>query len=293
MIKEKFKTILSSKEKPLLLDGALGTYLQEKGFVPDKYLWYSYLNITQPKIIEEIHREYILSGADIITTNTFRTNPLAKKYSNYQITNSELVKKSVQLAINAKEEKEIIIAGSNAPAEDCYQQKRNVTFFDLEYNHKKHIELLYESGVDIIWNETHSHKDEIELICKFCSDNKIPFAMNIYFKSDFKILSGESLNEILETVLCYYPDVIGFNCIKPNDLIDNISKINFPNNWGFYFNCGQSDVQDEQIICTISPTNYKEIVKNLIPLKPKFIGACCGSNPNHIKEIRELIDEIY
>ncbi|MCX7876319.1 MAG: homocysteine S-methyltransferase family protein [Melioribacteraceae bacterium] len=283
----------NSIKKPFLLDGALGTFFQEKGFSPDKNLWFSYLNIIHPEIVEEVHNDYINAGADIITTNTFRTNPIAKKKSNLEITNSELVKKSVQLVKNLSQQKNIIIAGSNAPAEDCYQKERTVTKFDLEYNHKKHIELLYDSGVDIIWNETQSHFDEIEIISRFCSDNNIPFSINIFFNDNNKILSGESINDVIDILKSYNPDVIGFNCIKPDIFLNNIDKINLPSNWGFYFNCGLGDYKEEKIFCSINPTEYKKIVSPLFKLNPTFVGACCGSNPNHIKELRGLIDALH
>lgn len=283
----------SKSSRPLILDGAIGSYLQEKGFSADKYLWYSYLNIERPEIVEMIHREYINAGADIITTNTFRTNPFAKKRSDLKISNQELVKKSVEIAIKARESKPIVIAGSNAPAEDCYQVERTISFFELEYNHKKHIEMLIGSGVDIIWNETHSHLDEIELISKFCDENKINFAMNLFFKHDLTILSGEPLNEIVRLIENYNPALIGFNCIKPEIFIKNIDRIYLPKNWGFYFNCGAGNYEDEIISCGISPNNYLNQIKFLMEYKPKFVGACCGSNPAHIKLIKEYLNEIH
>lgn len=292
MSKKFFSEIYKEKNKPLILDGALGTYLEEKGFTPDEHLWFSYLNITKPKIVEQVHREYIEAGAEIITTNTFRTNPLAKKKSSIDISNNELVKRSVQLVKNVVANENILIAGSNAPAEDCYQSERTVSKFDLEYNHKKHIELLYENGVDLIWNETQSHLDEIEIISKFCFENKIPFAMNLFFTNNFKILSGESVKDIVEIISDYKPDLIGFNCIKHDSLLTNIHKINLPDNWGFYFNCG-GDFKDQKIVCSITPNDYKIIVSNFIPYNPKFIGSCCGSNPNHIKEIKGFIDALH
>lgn len=292
MNKKSLLELYNQKNKPLILDGALGTYFEEKGFLPDKNLWFSYLNISDPKIVEQVHREYINAGAEIITTNTFRTNPFAKKKSSIDVTNSELVKRSVQIVVNAVEGKNILIAGSNAPAEDCYQVERTVSKFDLEYNHKKHIELLYENGVDIIWNETQSHLDEIEIISKFCNENKIPFSINLFFTNNFNILSGESVIDVIQIVTNYKPELIGFNCIKYDTLLLNIDKINLPENWGFYFNCG-GDFVNDKIVCSISPNDYKNITGNFIQFKPKFIGSCCGSNPNHTKEIKGFIDALH
>ena len=189
-----------SRNLPLVLDGAMGSLLQQKGLPSDKYLWYSKQNLDNPDIVRNIHLEYIDAGADIITTNTFRTNPAALKLSGYNIDLKSFVKSGVDIADSARGNEEIIIAGSNTSAEDCYQIERTVSHTELDYNHKKHIDYLWEAGSDIIWNETHSHWDEIEIVCKYCSDNLIPFIISFYFTDDLKILSGEPLNEAVENV---------------------------------------------------------------------------------------------
>ncbi|MBI3122854.1 MAG: homocysteine S-methyltransferase family protein [Ignavibacteriales bacterium] len=279
--------------RPLILDGAFGSVLQQRGFSADKDLWFSYLSISEPQAVLQLHKEYVDAGADIITTNTFRTNPSAKKKSNLAITNSEFVKRSVTLAIQAKGETDIIIAGSNAPAEDCYQKERTISLFDLEYNHKKHIELLYESGCDIIWNETHSHLDEIEIICKFCSENSIPYSINIYFDESLKLLSGEHIDEAIRLIENFPPQAIGFNCIKPIDFEDLLDKIQMPVNFGFYLNCGSGAVTAQHISCGVSPESYVGYIKEFARFNPTFVGSCCGSNPAHTKAIKEYFDEAY
>jgi len=279
--------------RPLILDGAMGSLLQERGAVRDRFLWLSKTNIDNPKLVESIHKEYVASGADIITTNTFRTNPVSLKLSDYEIDREYFVKQSVQIAIEARGEKEIIIAGSNAPAEDCYQKERTISQFDLDYNHKKHIELLWECGCDIIWNETHSHWDEIEVICKFCSENKLPYSINLYFEDNLKLLSGEPLKEAVDFISDFKPKVIGFNCIKPDTFQKYINSNSLPRYWGFYFNCGSGNVDDELLTCGILPVDYLKSVEQYISQKPLFIGSCCGSSPIHTKAIKEYLDEVY
>ena len=63
--------------KPLLLDGAIGSYLQQKGFETDDIIWTTKINQSNPEAVIKMHKDYIGAGADIITTNTFRTNPLS------------------------------------------------------------------------------------------------------------------------------------------------------------------------------------------------------------------------
>lgn len=282
-----------SINRPLILDGANGSLLKQVTKFEDNILWSSILNITNPQKVIALHKEYIDSGSDIITTNTFRTNPTVYKRSNINLSNEELVLRSVQQAIEACDEKEIIIAGSNAPAEDCYQTERTITKYDLEYNHKKHIELLWAGGVDVIWNETQSHWDEIEIISKFCSSNSIPFVMNFFFTSEFNLLSGEPLTEAISMLKNYPPLAIGFNCIKPELFLKYYKENNLPKSWGFYLNCGAGSIEDKNISCSIEPKVYIEVIKLFLDSNPLFVGTCCGSNPNHTKAIKEYFNEVY
>jgi homocysteine S-methyltransferase len=282
-----------SKSRPLVLDGAIGSLLQMRGFELDKYLWSSRMNIEKPEIIKSIHEEYIEAGADIITTNTFRTNPVAKKYSNISITNSDLVTQSVELAKKASKEFNVIIAGSNAPAEDCYQQKRTINMFDLEYNHKKHIELLWEAGVDIIWNETHSHFDEIEIICKFCNESKIPFTINLFCNDKLELLSGEPVKDICYYIIEYSPLAIGLNCISLQTFKKYYDRNTNALSNGFYLNCGQSKIMENDIKSSIFPEEYLKSIKEFLAPNLLFVGSCCGSSPLHTKQLRETIDAIY
>ncbi|NJD22831.1 MAG: homocysteine S-methyltransferase family protein [Melioribacter sp.] len=282
-----------SLNRPLILDGATGSLLKQVTKFEENILWSSIVNITDPKKVIALHKEYIYSGADIITTNTFRTNPEVYKQSNINLSNEEFVQRSVQLAIEARNEKEIIIAGSNAPAEDCYQTERTISKYDLEYNHKKHIELLWESGVDVIWNETQSHWDEIEIISKFCSANSIPFVMNFFFTSELKLLSGDPLTEAIKMVVDYSPICIGFNCIKPEQFLKYYEGNDLPKSWGLYLNCGAGNVDDKNISCGIEPKEYVDLLKPFLKSNPLFVGSCCGSNPNHTKAIKEFFNEVY
>ncbi len=282
-----------SISRPLILDGAMGSLLKQVTKFEDNIFWSSILNITNPQKVITLHKEYIDSGADIITTNTFRTNPAVYKQSNINLSNEELVRRSVQLAIEARNEKEIIIAGSNAPSEDCYQVERIIPKYDLEYNHKKHIELLWESGVDVIWNETQSHWDEIETISKFCSSNSIPFVMNFFFTHEFNLLSGEPLTDAINMVEDYSPLSVGFNCVKPGQLLKYYERHELPKSWGFYLNCGAGNVEDKNILCGIEPKDYIEVIKPYLDSNPLFVGSCCGSNPNHTKAIKEYLNEVY
>ena len=277
-----------SFKRPLILDGAMGSLLEEKGLTSKDYSWSAKINLSKPDEVIKIHREYIHAGADIITTNTFRTNPYAldqvgiNDYKKY-------VKQAINLAKSSIDNLPIILAGSNAPAEDCYQRTRKATVKELELNHCNHIETLYDNGCNIVLNETQSHFDEIKIICEFCSKNQIPFVVSLYFDENLKILSGENLIDIIKFIQNFNPLAISFNCIS-NSLLNNflnqnpngwLRHLNLNSSWGFYLN-----VFSEKKYST-----YADIIKDKLKFSPSFIGACCGSKPYDIKSIKELFNE--
>jgi len=286
----KFSQKYLQKNKPLVLSGAMGSFLQQSGNADDKFLWQSRINYEHPNKVKELHIKYLEAGAEIITTNTFRTNPEAVKISNLDISIKDFVNKSVRIAFEANENFNAVIAGSNPPAEDCYQFERTISKSDLEYNHKKHIDLLWESGVDIIWNETQSHKDEIELIGSFCSINKLPFVISIFFTEDLKLLSGENIEEAVKIISQFDPIAIGFNCIKLTTFQSYYNKNQSKYSHGFYLNCGSGSIKDKSITCGISPEVYINSITKFINSNTLFVGSCCGSSPDHTRVIKDYID---
>jgi S-methylmethionine-dependent homocysteine/selenocysteine methylase/ADP-heptose:LPS heptosyltransferase len=282
---EKAKSI----KRPLILDGAMGTLLQEKTNAPGTRIWTAKSNDDFSDKVFNLHKEYIKAGADIITTNTFRTNPYSLLTQGItDIIGS--VNKAVLLAKRARGKENILIAGSNPPAEDCYQVERTISQKDLEWNHKVHIDALIEAGCDFILNETQSHFDEIKFISKYCGQNNIPFVMSFFLSDKPKLLSGENLTDAIDYVLNYNPLAIGFNCISFEVLSKAIERLKQDINWGFYLNCGNGNLTDKSMTCAISPIDYSNKTKDYLKLNPSFIGACCGSSPLHIKKLKHLID---
>lgn len=275
-------------KRPLVLDGAMGSLLEKIGLTETDFAWSAKANVRYPYKVLKIHKSYIEAGADIITTNTFRTNPYSlgqvgiKNFERY-------VKKAISLAFEAKENLPVLIAGSNAPAEDCYQVQRTISKKQLELNHCYHIDSLIENGCHFILNETQGHFDEIKIISKHCEKYDIPFVMSLYFDENLCLLSGEKVSEVINFLNDTNVLSIGFNCISDKILIKLINQISLPANWGFYLNCfSTSEKQSE--VCSISVAEYLVTVQEVIHFNPSFIGACCGSNPEFIKAIKGFLD---
>lgn len=279
-------------KRPLILDGAMGSLLQQMGYKVDSEIWTTKLNQSHPEIIIEIHKSYIQAGADIITTNSFRTNLSAFKRSGIN-NNKRYVTQALVLAKEAKADLPIFVAGSNPPAEDCYQAARKLTQKELKVNHYNHIDLLYDNGVHFVLNETQSHFDEIKIICHYCSKNLIPFLVSIYSFDGRTILSGESIVNVINFIGEHQPLSIAINCISPAILKSVVKNINNDIPWGFYLNCGGGLQTDKVFRTGISPNDYSLIVRSYLIKNPAFVGACCGSTPEHIRSIKRLVDGFH
>lgn len=276
--------------RPLILDGAMGSLLQQMGAKVDNNMWMSLINLDKPEIVLNAHKQYVLAGADIITTNTYRTNPIAVNKYSKRLNIKKLVRKSVNLAVEASKGLPVFIAGSNPSAEDSYQAERKVSVKELKANHYRHIDLLMENGCHFVLNETQNHFDEIKIICNYCSKNNIPYLLSIFFDEDYKLYSGEDINDVLKYITDFNPLAIGVNCIKPDTFLKYFSRLKTDYNWGFYLNCGKGAFTDTNIISGVTPNRYLTIIKKSLIKSPSFVGACCGSTPAHIKKIKEFFD---
>ncbi len=270
------------------MDGAIGSLLQEQGLSMNSSIWSSAIQIESPDKLLNLHRAYVKAGADIITTNTFRSNPLAVKNFDICFDFKLLVQTAITIAKKTLQNHHIL-AGSNPPAEDCYSERRTISRYELEYNHKEHISTLWENNVDFILNETQSHFDEIILTSKFCSENNIPFITSIFTIDGERILSNEKLDYVIETVLDFNPICVSINCV----CIDTFRKI-YPlienKTHAFYLNCGSGNFTDNSISCGTSAKEYLTQIKKYFTANLFFVGSCCGSNPNHTKEIFNYVN---
>ncbi|MFO7525565.1 MAG: homocysteine S-methyltransferase family protein [Ignavibacteriaceae bacterium] len=280
----------SSKiSRPLILDGSIGALLHQKGFTEDSFFWSTLANEKYPEEVLKIHKEYINSGADIITTNTFRTNPVALKISGKR-SSDRYVKYAVKLAKASIRNKSVLIAGSNAPAEDCYQSHRTLSKKEIGQNHRLHINQLMDNRCDFILNETQSHFDEIKIITEYCYRQNIPFIISLLFDEELKMLDGTRLSEVVRFILNKNPLAVGFNCITENILMKALLSIKPDFNWGFYLNCGKGYITENIYSDGLSVKEYSIVVKSALKYSPSFIGSCCGSSPVFTKQIKRVID---
>ena len=145
----------------LICDGAMGTYLNQKGVSYDRCL--DELNISLPKMVEQIHREYIDAGADIIETNTFGANRFRLMTHGLEQQVRDINLKGAKIARDARELSgiDILVAGSMGPLGKPLQPIGKITLDEAKSAFTEQAEALLEGGIDLFMVETISSLDEM------------------------------------------------------------------------------------------------------------------------------------
>ena len=279
---------------PIILDGAMGTELINRGIECPLPIWSANANITHPKVVEEIHSQYVDAGASVITTNTFRSTKwsyLKAGYNNYDA--QEKARKSLFLAVESAQKAKISdvrIAGSITSIEDCYSPEKFPGKAIAKENYEQTLKAFDESDVDLILFETMGNIHEIKIGLDLSQSIQIPVWLSLIMGDDKHILDGTPITNVISE---FPPNVV--NCLLINcNTIDITKKAirylkkKWGGAWGAYPNLGKSDYKNDylDIIDTSNiETGFQTILKN----KPDVIGLCCGSTPMHINQLTKLL----
>jgi homocysteine S-methyltransferase len=285
--------IFKPSNRIFILDGAMGTELERRGFNTGLPLWSAQALLEAPELVLQIHKEYIEAGADIITTNTFRTNP-------YTITKAGLLKSdrdmpqaltkiACNLAKQAKGDKKVVIGGSVAPIEDCFSPQLYPGEEIAQKDHYAHIKNLKQSGVDFILAETMLSIKEVLIVLSQAKRLKIDCMVSFALQENGNILNGDNLIEALNTVSEYNPLAFLINCTTL-DIIEKVIDSLLANAKipiGVYPNFGPP--VKGKFAKYLTPEKFAEALFRLGKKGVKILGGCCGTQPQHIKALANRV----
>jgi homocysteine S-methyltransferase len=283
--------------KPIILDGAMGTELIQRGVECPLPLWSADANLTHPEIVKKIHIDYINAGASVITTNTFRTTSwtyqkigLSNKKAKLKAKNS--LYKAVEVAHQAKQDS-VRIAGSITAIDDCYLPGNYPGNSVAEEIYGNSLEWLDDAGVNLILFETMGNINEISIALKLSQHIQLPIWLSLIMKDQYRILDGTSLKKVISIIPEKDVNCLLVNCNKMDINLDIIGELGREWNcaWGSYPNLGKSDYENDYFD-RIDESNFSIGISSILQKNPDVIGVCCGSTPNHIKQIKSFIEKI-
>ena len=281
-----------SAKPVVLLDGAMGTELFRRGINTRLPIWSAQALIENPDVVREIHLDYILAGAEIITTNTFRTTSRALDKKGLSKRAEELTFLAVSLAKEARDQSKnenVWIAGSVAPLEDCYEPDLIPDSETAFREHNEFITWLVEAGVDFILIETMNTIEEAKVAARAAEQHRLPIFISWTCASDGRILNGENIEEAVRVLEPYNPAAFLVNCTPSRDILSALQKMRKTTNIpiGAYANVGKAEpVFGWEFTHELDATSYAHEAELWVQEGAKIVGGCCGTTPEYISELK-------
>ena len=296
--------------KPLILDSALGTELENRGeYLPSfkTSIWSAYSLIHNPEVIKQIHIENIEAGADVITTSNYQATPELLKREPTAPSYIDLAKRSLELCQEA-----IIKSNSDTKIAGCYPPI-HVTFRpDLSSKEKtlrKFYESLgevYEGNVDVIICETMSsiYEGIVAASTGQKYSDKVWLSWTTRSNKLNRLPSTELLTDAIKKGMDLDLDCQLVNCVHADTGSIAIEKLKGLKNFGIYANSSiykknklEGFISDSEEWHyhnhePIDHLDYKKYVSEWIEKGAYVIGGCCRTSTAHIKEIKKLVDNI-
>ena len=281
---------------PLILDGAMGTQLLTKGVEVKLPLWSASVLESSPETVEEIHCDYVASGAEVLTANTFRTTTRTfLKVSKAKVARQR-ARDTCRAAVEAARRAagaDCYVAGSMASLEDCYLPE---LFPGEKAALKEFAELgnwLVEDGADILLIETMGRMDEARCALRSVAKHSIDKWVSFILKDSCLILDGSDLCEASTIAAAEGASAVLINCsrlttaVEAMDVIAEVTALPV----GLYPNLGRSmPSPDGTIESFFTLAEFSKAMVLAISKGARIIGSCCGSGPEHTAALRKMME---
>lgn len=285
------------KGKVLVSDGAWGTFLQQKGLTPGECPeeW----NISRASDIFDIAQSYIEAGADMVETNSFGGNYF--KLKNYGLENRvfEINKAAAEISRKAAGSNRFVL-GSVGPTGKLLIMEE-VTENELYEAFKEQSMALEAGGVDAIMIETMTDLEEARIAVKAAKENTgcevfCTMTFDKIIGGEYRTMMGISPTEMAKTLVEAGAAVIGANCgngiVDMIGIVKEIRQVNATIPILIHANAGLPHYHEGETTFPETPEDMAGNVKEIAEAGANIIGGCCGTTPNHICKVRDVVKSL-
>ncbi len=270
----------------LLLDGAMGTMLHQKGMKPGQLP--EVLNLTHPEWVEDIHRQFVEAGCQVITANTFGANRYKLKDSGYSP--AQVIEAGVRCAKNAGAPLTALDIG---PIGQLLVPMGTLSFEGAYDLFAEQVEAGVRAGADLIIIETVSDLYEAKaavLAAKEHSD--LPVFCTMTFEADGRTFVGCDPITAALTLSGLHVDAVGVNCsLGPRELLPVVKEFlryaRVP--VMVQANAGLPRDGADGAEYAVGPEEYVQAVAELLRLGVRVVGGCCGTTPVYMEKLSALL----
>lgn len=281
------------KNNIVILDGGMGTLLQEKGLVPGEYpeRW----NLSNPLIIQDIHRAYYDAGSNVVSTNTFGANCL--KFSAEEL--EEIIKASVENARAAAEEstseKEKFVALDIGPTGKLLRPLGDLDFEDAVSVFSETVRLGAKYGADLVivetMNDSYETKAALLAVKESCD---LPVIVTNAYGEDGKLMTGATPDAMVALLEGMGANAIGANCsLGPDKLRPVVEELLSVSSVPVVLkpNAGLPRSENGRTVFDVSAEDFARDVAELVRMGVRAAGGCCGTTPEYIAALSRRLSD--
>jgi methionine synthase I (cobalamin-dependent)/5,10-methylenetetrahydrofolate reductase len=278
------------RDNLVLLDGAMGSLIYERGVFIDKC--YDELNLSQPGLIRSIHEDYIRSGAKVIETNTYGANRYKLKSHNLLDQLEEINRKGAMLAREAAGGS-AYVGGSMGPLGVEIEPWGEISLEQVFEAFAEQAGCLAGAGVDLFILETIQDIREMEQAIRAVrSISGLPVVAMMTVGEDGKTRYGLDLDDVTCRLLASDATVIGLNCtVGPKLMLDFVERMIAVSDKPICImpNAGRPQYADGRMIYLSTPEYFSVYTKRFIEKGVRMMGGCCGTTPEHIARMANAL----
>jgi homocysteine S-methyltransferase len=280
---------------PILGDGAMGSQLYARGVPYERC--FDELNLTEPALVQRIHREYIRAGAELIETNTYGANRFKLAAYGLEDRVRDINFRAVKLAREAREEcgEPVFLAGAIGPLGQTIAPVGTVTPEEAQSAFREQADALLEAGADLIVLETFGDLQELrEAIVAVQATCDLPIVAQVSLTDDGHLLTGEGPADVARLLASFQVDVIGVNCgVGPQSTLDAVRQMALPlfAQTSAMPNAGAPSRLEGRYLYFSTPDYFAEYTRRFVDAGVRLIGGCCGTTPAHVAAMKQALTE--
>ena len=275
-------------EQVFVADGAMGTMLYARGVFINRC--FDELNLTSPAMIADIHREYARAGSEILETNTFGANRIRLSAFGLAEKTTAINRAGVRLAREAAGEG-VYVAAAMGPTGLRLEPLGALTLTEARSNFLEQAHALCEEGVDLFILETFTDLAELReavLAVREAAGPDMVIVAQVAIGDSGELPSGVSALDFIRLAQTWPVDVLGFNCsVGPKTILDAFEEVapHSSKPLSACPNAGLPVTVEGRSIYLSSPEYMAQYSRRLLQAGARIIGGCCGTTPEHIKQI--------
>jgi len=301
-VREAVSRLFSGGSGTVLCDGAMGSMLYGRGIFINRC--YDELNVTQPELVSEVHREYLQAGAVVIESNTFGANAvrlerygLEDRAREFNLAGMRLARECVN-QMREKQASEAYVAGAIGPLGVRIGADTKVSEAEGSAAFVEQVRALVQGGpgvgADLLVIETVMAMNEVEIVLRAAKreGGGVPVIAMVTVDAEGNCLDGTSAEDAARLMEEWGADAVGCNCSEgPALVLRVIERMRAVTKLPLAAmpNAGTPKAVDGRHLYLTSPEYMASFARKFVKAGARFVGGCCGTTPQHIRSMRAAL----